>query len=110
MVQTQLQSQSQSPPLPATIAAEVAAAAAAAANLQRLHAVCQTQQPSPCRPQDTSATGGNLSRDLLLLGPVDHGVKGLVHLLSIESPGMTASLALAEHCLSALDADVDLLS
>ena len=35
--------------------------------------------------------------DFLLQGPESHGVPGLVNLLGIESPGLTACLALAEH-------------
>jgi L-2-hydroxyglutarate oxidase LhgO len=34
--------------------------------------------------------------DFLVQGPDDHGVAGLVNLFGIESPGLTASLALAE--------------
>ncbi len=39
-------------------------------------------------PNDTA-------RDFLILGPQEHGIPGLVHLLGIESPGLTACLSLA---------------
>jgi L-2-hydroxyglutarate oxidase LhgO len=35
--------------------------------------------------------------DFMVQGPADHGARGLVNLYGIESPGLTASLALAEH-------------
>ena len=31
-----------------------------------------------------------------MLGPAEHGVTGLVNLFGIESPGLTASLALGD--------------
>jgi L-2-hydroxyglutarate oxidase LhgO len=40
--------------------------------------------------------------DFLIQGPADHGVAGLVNLYGIESPGLTASLAIAEHVRSLL--------
>ena len=40
------------------------------------------------------------ARDFLVSGPTEHGVPGLVNLYGIESPGLTACLALAEHVVS----------
>ena len=37
------------------------------------------------------------SQDFLVQGPKAHGVPGLINLFGIESPGLTASLALADH-------------
>jgi L-2-hydroxyglutarate oxidase LhgO len=36
-------------------------------------------------------------QDFVVSGPDSHGVAGLIHLFGIESPGLTASLALAAH-------------
>lgn len=41
--------------------------------------------------------------DFLIQGPVDHGVAGLVNLYGIESPGLTAALALADAAAALLD-------
>jgi L-2-hydroxyglutarate oxidase LhgO len=41
--------------------------------------------------------------DFLVQGPAEHGVPGLVNLYGIESPGLTASLAIADHVASLLD-------
>jgi L-2-hydroxyglutarate oxidase LhgO len=38
---------------------------------------------------------GEPVRDFLLQGPGAHGIAGLVNLYGIESPGLTASLAIA---------------
>ncbi len=37
------------------------------------------------------------ARDFMIQGPAEHGVAGLINLFGIESPGLTASLALADH-------------
>ncbi len=44
---------------------------------------------------------GEPAADFVIQGPADHGVDGLVNLLGIESPGLTASLAIAERVLDA---------
>lgn len=45
---------------------------------------------------------GDAARDFEIDGPGDHGLAGLVHLFGIESPGITASLAIAEEVASLL--------
>ena len=37
------------------------------------------------------------SQDFVIQGPREHGVDGLINLFGIESPGLTSSLAIAEH-------------
>lgn len=46
-------------------------------------------RPKIVGPHDVAA-------DFVLSGPADHGLPGLVNLFGIESPGLTASLAIAE--------------
>jgi len=43
--------------------------------------------------------------DFIVQGRAEHGIGGLVNLFGIESPGLTASLAIAEAALSALAQD-----
>ena len=54
-------------------------------------------RPKINAPQETAA-------DFCIMGPASHGVSGLVHLLGIESPGLTSSLAIALEVSQALQA------
>jgi L-2-hydroxyglutarate oxidase LhgO len=49
---------------------------------------------------------GQPAQDFLVHGPRRHGIKGLLCLYGIESPGLTASLALAEFALKVLADEV----
>jgi L-2-hydroxyglutarate oxidase LhgO len=40
---------------------------------------------------------GQAASDFLIQGPAQHGIKGLVNLYGMESPGLTASLAIGAH-------------
>lgn len=40
---------------------------------------------------------GAPAQDFVVQGPQTHGIPGLIHLFGIESPGLTASLAIADH-------------
>lgn len=46
---------------------------------------------------------GQPCNDFLVHGYQTHGIKGLVNLLGIESPGLTSSLALAKHVADVID-------
>ena len=41
--------------------------------------------------------------DFLIQGPKEHGVPGLVNLYGIESPGLTASMAIGEYVRGLLE-------
>ena len=45
---------------------------------------------------------GEPPSDFVIQGPETHGIRGLVNLFGIESPGLTASLAIADEVLSRL--------
>lgn len=45
---------------------------------------------------------GAPGQDFVVQGPAVHGVPGLLNLFGIESPGLTAAIALAEYCVSIL--------
>ena len=46
---------------------------------------------------------GDPAADFVIQGPSDHGLAGLVNLFGIESPGLTSSLAIADHVSSLLE-------
>ena len=52
-------------------------------------------RPKISAPQEVSA-------DFCIQGPAQHGVKGLVNLFGIESPGLTSSLAIGDAVLHEL--------
>jgi L-2-hydroxyglutarate oxidase LhgO len=46
---------------------------------------------------------GEPAADFLIEGPAQHGLRGLVQMFGIESPGLTSSLSLADEVVSYLD-------
>jgi L-2-hydroxyglutarate oxidase LhgO len=46
---------------------------------------------------------GEPAADFWITGPRDHGVAGLVQLFGIESPGLTASMSIAQHVVALID-------
>ena len=53
-------------------------------------------QPGYAGIRPKIARPGASATDFLIQAERDHGVRGLVNLFGIESPGLTASLAIAE--------------
>jgi L-2-hydroxyglutarate oxidase LhgO len=54
-------------------------------------------QPGYAGIRPKTVPQGAPAQDFTLQGPAEHGIPGLIHLFGIESPGLTASLSLAEH-------------
>ena len=54
-------------------------------------------QPGYAGIRPKTVPQGAPAQDFVIQGPGEHGVPGLIHMFGIESPGLTASLALAEH-------------
>lgn len=59
-------------------------------------------QPAYSGVRPKLVPAGEPAADFRIDGPERHGVPGLVNLFGIESPGLTASLAIAEHVRRAL--------
>lgn len=53
-------------------------------------------QPDYAGIRPKVAFGGDIHQDFIIQTPSQHGVAGLVNLLGIESPGLTASFAIAD--------------
>lgn len=58
-------------------------------------------QPGYCGIRPKLTPDGAQAADFRVEGPQSHGVPGIVHLFGIESPGLTASMALADLVLQA---------
>jgi L-2-hydroxyglutarate oxidase LhgO len=57
-------------------------------------------QPAYSGIRPKTQARGEAAQDFLIQGPREHGVAGLVNLFGIESPGLTGSLAIADHVLA----------
>jgi len=60
-------------------------------------------QPAYAGIRPKIAGPGELAADFWIEGPRGHGVTGLVNLFGIESPGLTASLAIADRVVAMLE-------
>jgi L-2-hydroxyglutarate oxidase LhgO len=56
-------------------------------------------QPGYAGIRPKTVPKGAAGQDFVVQGPQTHGVAGLINLFGIESPGLTASLAIADHVL-----------
>ncbi len=58
-------------------------------------------QPAYCGVRPKLSGPGGAARDFVIQGEAEHGVRGLVNLFGIDSPGLTACLALADRVVAA---------
>ena len=59
-------------------------------------------QPAYAGIRPKIARPGGSSTDFLIQTEDDHGVRGLVNMFGVESPGLTSSLAIAQHIVERL--------
>lgn len=59
-------------------------------------------QPSYAGVRPKIQAEGEAAKDFVIDGPAEHGIAGLVHLFGIESPGLSASLAIARQVAALL--------
>lgn len=64
-------------------------------------------QPAYAGVRPKLAGPGMAAADFVLQGQADHGLSGLVNLFGIDSPGLTASLAIAERVAAMIGVDAD---
>ena len=57
---------------------------------------------SGVRPKVVLHATGKIASDFIISTPAQHGVAGVINLFGIESPGLTASLAIAQVAVAAL--------
>ena len=69
-------------------------------NTKMQNTKCKTQNARrECKTQNAKQP----MQDFLILGPSDHGVRGLITLQGIESPGVTSSLAIGDYVASMIE-------
>ena len=61
-------------------------------------------QPDTCGIRPRITPRGAPLADFMIAGPDSHGMQGLVQLFGIESPGLTSSLAIADHVWAQISA------
>jgi L-2-hydroxyglutarate oxidase LhgO len=90
--------------VPPDYAVDASRAAGFARDIRRYWPALRDEQLAPAytglRPKIVGP--GEPAGDFRIDGPEQHGVPGLVNLFGIESPGLTASLAIAQRVAAAL--------
>jgi L-2-hydroxyglutarate oxidase LhgO len=59
-------------------------------------------QPDGCGIRPRITRKGSALSDYLILGAQAHGLRGMVHLFGMESPGLTSCLAIADHVVEVM--------